>query len=492
MRAAKLTGIVIFAIVLTACESPTSPSTGNGGTGSGGGDSLLIPSTIHLYVDDDATAGAADGSVSAPFPTIQEAVDAASDNDVIAVAEGTYGQVQIAKPLSLYGGFNASFTNRNIAPSGSVVEHDGTSFAGALEIDGTSATIGRDSVVDGFVIRHTGPNARIGVNVDSASPTIRNNRIENTGAASGESRGVYTVDSGILLENNEIYGLKEAAGTGVGVSIQDPVPTEGLTTEITDNLILGADSPLSDATGTGLFVGARAEVRVVDTTVTAGTVSANDPVAAIPSYGVRVGSSGSVELYNSIVSAGTFEADSATAYSLSSAASAGNVITAYNNTFYAGDAGTAEVDLRGVEVTGTLTFVNNLFVRGRADTDVTPIVQFFAMVSVTLENNAYYDDGSGTTLLHEATGTATSASELNDASISAGGTDPVVGANVIADPAFADAVGGDFSLTAGSPPSVTTGGKDVSSVDAALSTDRAGDPRPGSDGQWSIGAYEAP
>ena len=42
------------------------------------------------YVDDDAAAAGADGSREHPYPTIQQAVQAASANQTIYVAEGVY------------------------------------------------------------------------------------------------------------------------------------------------------------------------------------------------------------------------------------------------------------------------------------------------------------------------------------------------------------------------------------------------------------------
>ena len=46
--------------------------------------------TADWYVDDDASAEGADGSLAHPYPTIQQAVEAASANQTIYVAEGVY------------------------------------------------------------------------------------------------------------------------------------------------------------------------------------------------------------------------------------------------------------------------------------------------------------------------------------------------------------------------------------------------------------------
>ena len=67
------------------------------------------------YVDASASAEGADGSQAKPYPVIQTAVDRASDDDTIYVAEGvyssgetqldgpSYSRVDIAKKLHLIG-----------------------------------------------------------------------------------------------------------------------------------------------------------------------------------------------------------------------------------------------------------------------------------------------------------------------------------------------------------------------------------------------------
>src|SRR5262245_3394940 len=59
-----------------------------------------------LFVDDD-NAGTQDGSAAHPYRTVQQAIDAATDNAVIAVAGGTYPQnIRVQdKAVRLYGGY---------------------------------------------------------------------------------------------------------------------------------------------------------------------------------------------------------------------------------------------------------------------------------------------------------------------------------------------------------------------------------------------------
>lgn len=59
-------------------------------------------------------------SVDAPFKNIQKAIDAASDGATILVAEGNYfgtlrsGNINIDKPVTILGGYNADFTHRDV------------------------------------------------------------------------------------------------------------------------------------------------------------------------------------------------------------------------------------------------------------------------------------------------------------------------------------------------------------------------------------------
>ena len=73
-----------------------------------------------LYVSISDGSNRAEGTREAPFKNIQRALDVASDDAVILVSEGNYfgtlrsGNINIEKPVTILGGFNDDFTERDI------------------------------------------------------------------------------------------------------------------------------------------------------------------------------------------------------------------------------------------------------------------------------------------------------------------------------------------------------------------------------------------
>ena len=61
-----------------------------------------------------------DGSKTAPFKNLQKALDVADDGATILVAEGNYfgmlnsGTIDIRKPVTIKGGYNGDFTERDV------------------------------------------------------------------------------------------------------------------------------------------------------------------------------------------------------------------------------------------------------------------------------------------------------------------------------------------------------------------------------------------
>ena len=149
----------------------------------------MIPA--NLYVDDD-NAGAQDGSALRPFRTVQQAIDAAKDNAVIAVAGGTYPQnIRVQeKAVRLYGGYvggtkagyaagtAGNFTVRDPAANPSHLKGNGKDSVVTLYEAGAS-------IVDGFLITGGGRSSVAapswvggGFYIYEGSPTISNNVIE--------------------------------------------------------------------------------------------------------------------------------------------------------------------------------------------------------------------------------------------------------------------------------------------------------------------------
>jgi hypothetical protein len=132
-----------------------------------------------IFVDDD-NAGQQDGSALRPFKTVQQAIDAAANNDVIAVAGGHYPQnIRVQeKAVRLYGGYSSDFKKRDPAANPSHLKGNGKDSAVILYMSGAT-------IVDGFLITGGGPSSvaapqRVGGGfyIYEGTPTISNNVIE--------------------------------------------------------------------------------------------------------------------------------------------------------------------------------------------------------------------------------------------------------------------------------------------------------------------------
>jgi hypothetical protein len=103
------------------------------------------------YVDGDIAVSGNGASWSEAFKTIQEAIDAADDGDVIWVKQGTYfvtSTIDVYKSVFIYGGFDGTETNkkeRNWRTNVTIV--DGRNTVSCFYIPA-------DAVLDGFTIAH--------------------------------------------------------------------------------------------------------------------------------------------------------------------------------------------------------------------------------------------------------------------------------------------------------------------------------------------------
>ena len=192
------------------------------------------------YVDDDAPGPLYDGSMGDPFATIQDAVDAASNGDIINVALGTYVEnVEISgKTLALRGGWAQGFSVRDPATFVSIVTE--TNNTTCITYSGTQAspTTGE---LSGFTITGGGPEAVVdaqsvpsqkggGIACFYASPTITQNVI--TANMADEGGGIYGFDSSPTINGNII--TNNLADVGGAISfIHDSSPL------IQNNIIAG-------------------------------------------------------------------------------------------------------------------------------------------------------------------------------------------------------------------------------------------------------------
>ncbi len=196
--------------------------------------------TADLHVDVNNTSGNENGSHAQPFNTIQEAVDAASDNgDVINVAQGVYIEnIRIEnKSIQVLGSYGESFTARSQDATLTTIQSDGSNAAMSLVNAG-------ETVIDGFRITGgTGNTDNLpwsytggGIYSFAGSPIISNNIIEgnnilhdDVSADDSFGGGIGAEDSNIRIENNTIRN--NTGGRGAGISVR------GGNSIITNNII---------------------------------------------------------------------------------------------------------------------------------------------------------------------------------------------------------------------------------------------------------------
>jgi len=161
------------------------------------------------YVDDDAAPGG-DGSQEHPFQYIQDAVDAANDNDQIYVCHGIYNEsIDITKRLELSGGYEDLYGNDT---DGSII--NGGSIA--IFVHTMSVDSGK---INGFTIQNSG----FGIFIDYSSHIeIYNNTIKNN------YRGMF-----IFHSNNDVITeniISNNTWSGINIEATDH-------STITDNYI---------------------------------------------------------------------------------------------------------------------------------------------------------------------------------------------------------------------------------------------------------------
>lgn len=203
-----------------------------------------MPVAADLFVDDDNATGVEDGSARRPFRTVQQAIDAVSGGDVIAVAGGTYAQALLVqnKTVQLYGGYiggtaadyasgaGGNFGDRN--PIANVANLQGNFQDSVVTLIESGSTI-----LDGFRITRGARTATLlplclggGVYVDGGEPSISNNTIEGNStcpdAENGEELrggGIYSTGANISIQGNVIRDNVSGRGAAIAINGGDEV-----------------------------------------------------------------------------------------------------------------------------------------------------------------------------------------------------------------------------------------------------------------------------
>ncbi len=199
---------------------------------------LVVPAD--LFVDDD-NAGAQDGSALHPFKTVQQAINAAKDKAVVAVAGGTYPQnIRLReKAVRLYGGYvGGSAKSYAAGTAGNFKERDPAKNPSHLKGDGRDSVVtlyeAGASVVDGFLITSGGRSALAapawvggGFYIYLGAPTISNNLIEKNQTCPPVKQdeeklggGIYSTGASLSILDNVIRN--NTSGRGAGIAADGP------------------------------------------------------------------------------------------------------------------------------------------------------------------------------------------------------------------------------------------------------------------------------
>lgn len=230
---------------------------------------LGLIAAVYFIAFSSLTARAATINVPADQPTIQAAIDAASNGDTIVVAPGTYHE-------------NINFEGKAITvtssggPSVTTINGGG---AGAVVVFDTKE--GRSSVLSGFTI--TNGNAYNyaqpyydggGISISNASPTISGNVITGN-VACAEGGGIAAISSSALIEGNTI--TKNGEGDGCSGGGGGGIWVNGGSVEITQNTICG--NTWSSGDGGGILLNAAGATTIENNTISGNTAMGISPAS---------------------------------------------------------------------------------------------------------------------------------------------------------------------------------------------------------------------
>lgn len=420
--------------------------------------------------------------------TIMSAVDAATAPATVFVQSGLYRvavggpeRVVLKEGVSLYGGYNADFTER--VPGDSII-WDYSSFT-TTQSNPNFAVLGNAGItsatlLDGFTLQGTNDDSSYTAGLrlrDGAAPTVQNNRIGGGGGggSSAASYGVYIQHGETsVIQNNTIDGGTGRSSTAI---IHQGSPLSSLVLQ--HNSINGG--AVDNSVGIELLGGST----VVRHNTIFGGSALND------TNGIRV-SSGVHSIENNLIHAGR----GATSTGISNTQAN---ISARNNTVHGGNGNTRAVALKFSysNIIGSgFEIQNNIIMTQHPDGICIHSTWAWPPAHNVFHcSGALYQNNTTTYLGLNNAGNLTTNADGTGAEFSPAGSN-----NLAIDPLLADIDGpdnnihtmadNDWRLSAATPASVIAGGLNGIDEGWSFTTDKDGVTRPASGTPWSIGAYE--
>ena len=172
---------------------------------------LRISLVSLLVIVTTGSAQSATIRVPEDYPTIQAGVDAAENDDVVLVADGTY-----VESLNFLG---KAITVESASGDPEMCIIDGGGEAHAVAF---SSGEGKDSILRGFAIQNGGTYGGRGIYCWNSSPTIVGNTITGN-RAGGEGGGIRCSNSSPTIANNNITDNEAGDGGGIYCHNSSPI-----------------------------------------------------------------------------------------------------------------------------------------------------------------------------------------------------------------------------------------------------------------------------
>ena len=346
------------------------------------------------------TGESGDGSLDSPWGSIQDAIDNVPTPSAVFVSAGTYNEsISAREGVSLYGGFNADFSDRKyqtstdrenasyqtlIANPSSNGEGTNIEPVAAVHFDGSSTAITTDTIIEGFTI-HSGighSDAAIRCK-DDGSPLIRYNTITGIGDGTNTyySYGIFSRGSSPVISYNNIRGNSTDTFRAYGINcgqVSDNM-------KIDHNIIHGGDNTTATEGGQGIGIvdSSGAKPIIEYNTITGGYNNVGQ------SIGINDTISASILRYNTILAGSSIDSSNADTYGINV-----NYSTVHNNIIHGGRAtssGSTGTSIGVLTGAGSCDIYNNT-ICGGSGSHRTRAINIYSGNAASFVNNIIFNE----------------------------------------------------------------------------------------------------